>query len=63
MTATTDGSAESAGAGSESTSGAPPPGPAGAAAPRIEYGLPGAPAPIAEAGPSVRAAPSAPGRG
>ncbi|WP_234327696.1 squalene--hopene cyclase [Streptomyces sp. NRRL F-2664] len=60
MTATTDGSAESAGAGSESTPGAPPPGPAGAAAPRTEYGLPGPPHPAPEAASSPGAAPCGP---
>ncbi|MFJ6777825.1 squalene--hopene cyclase [Streptomyces yangpuensis] len=60
MTATTDGSAESAGAGSESTPGAPPPGPAGAAAPRTEYGLAGPSDPAVGPGTSAGAGPSVP---
>ncbi|WP_234432445.1 squalene--hopene cyclase [Streptomyces sp. NRRL S-378] len=60
MTATTDGSAESAGAGSESTPGAPPPGPAGAAAPRTEYGLASPPDPAVRPGTSAGAGPFVP---
>ncbi|WP_405450995.1 squalene--hopene cyclase [Streptomyces erythrochromogenes] len=60
MTATTDGSAESAGAGSESTPGAPPPGPAGAAAPGPEYGLAGPVGRTAASGPAAGGAPTVP---